>query len=325
MLNQKKLSEKYKARFLALDKNKESKAVVNKIIEEEIILDMDCVNWGLNQIEDFLKSFKCISSNSLSIKYSVFKNYVNFICGKEGILRKNIQMNMGYLQQLVDYDTLMLQTINFQQYKHIINQLKLNVRDKLICELGWERMTSDEISQIKKEDITFKTMKGSYLEIAFINTQNGKLPYKIEDPETVEDIKKCIEEKYYYVTTKKNIKTNKCVNKRNTFKESDYLIKPTDIGAKRKEEEGEKQEQFLANPNYALHQAIVARGVTCEGIDVNALNIESFRRSRIICMLAPENEEYFTKGQIKIMCGIDENSNAVISWYSKLAKMKYSG
>lgn len=303
------LGIKYKDEFLKKDKNKDLEAIMDRIITKEEQYGIDCANWSVEQIEEFLRDLHSISPNTISRSLTYLRNFVGFICAKEKLNCPEYKLEFGKLYDLVDFNKLLNSIITFEQYRHIKNQLDLNLRDKVIFTLAWHLLGNDEIKTLKEKDIEFAEAQDTGMEIAILHLSDTKI-IKVEDPEAVEDIKNLINEKYYHIEAKDG-KT-----KRMQFKYSEYLIKPVNVGRAKKED-------YISNPSLALQSAIEQQGVTCPDIDVNELSIESIRRSKLIYMLAPQNEKYFDNLIIRTILD-SGNGDSNLFWLKKVAKMKYS-
>lgn len=309
MTQSKRLGEKYKTQYLKTGKNKEYKTNINGILEKEKEFNKDCVDWNVEEIEKYLKDLKSVSTNTLSMVYGVYKNFVEFISDKEGLPIIEQKIEHGRMCELIDYDGLTSTLISPEQYRYVVNKLTRNVRDKVIMELAWEGLTPDEIRNLEENDIKFVESSETGLEVAMVKISDEKI-FKVQDVRTVEDIKKCKNEIYYYVESLDG------KSKHHTFKPSNYLIKPVQIGKGKKED-------YLTNPSITLQNAIKQQQITCADIDVTKLTIENIRRSKIIYMLAPQNEKYFSKDYIKMIFDMD-GSDSTLFWYQKVSKIKYA-
>jgi putative cell wall-binding protein len=205
-------------------------------------------------------------------------------------------------------------TINYQEYCHIKNQLsglslenqEINVRDKVIFELAWIGLAKDEIKNIKESDIMFQENEDTGLDEALIQI-NEKL-IKIDDPDVVDDIKKVINEEYYYIYSKDGRE------KKMQYRSSEYLLKPINVGRN-------KFETNLNNPSLVMQSQFKSGNVTCDRIDIENLTLEDVRRSKIIYMLAEENAEFFDMDLISVLFDLKNESG--LYWLKKIAREKY--
>jgi hypothetical protein len=298
------LSEKYVKEFLS--KNKDFTAVINRIIEQEKI-SKPLLEWSEIEVGEYLKSFQSISAMALNRQLSVLRNFADFICEKENKDKRKFDLGEDKLYDFIDKEKLLQTTLSYEEYRHIKNQLDDNVRDKLIFELAWYGLTNDEIKMLKVSNITFEISDDFGWEVAFLGV--GKdFPFKIEDPEVVEDIKKCMKEMYHIIESKDG------KVKKMQYRDSEYLIKPINVGKNKKED-------FVSNPSLTLQKTLLAKEVVCEGIDVISLSIEDIRRSGLLYLLSPENEKDFNIDLISVLYGYKNVSG--LYWLKNFAKEKY--
>jgi len=308
------LTNKYLKSFLN-DSNDEVEIgfILNKVIKFEKIIEKSVLDWNQKDISNYLKSYKAISPSSLNKYASVVRRFVEYICEKENCNIENFDTEKLNMENLIDIKGILNLTLNYSQYMNIKNQLskmdgaeELNVRDKLMFELAWSSLTNEEIKMLKNDMIKFsKNDEGENIAILFLNTRRI---VRIEDFEIVEDIRKCMKEMYYVVTTKNN------VYKRMSYRSSEYLVKPVNVGKGKKED-------FLNNPGDTLHKIFKNNDISCEGIDVDNLTMEDIRRSKIVYMLTPENREYFDDETILGLFNLKSKQSLV--WYKNLANIKH--
>lgn len=303
------LSKKYLKDFSKANDKYDFKATLNRIVGQEKISNISFLAWSENETGEYLTSFKSVSAMALNRQLSVLRSFADFICDKENIPKRNFGLGEDKLYDFIDMAALLKVTINYEEYQHIKNQLDDNVRDKLIFELAWYGLTNDEIKMLKVSDVKFEMSDDFGWEVAFLDL--GKdIPSKVEDPEVVEDIKKCIKE-LIYIAENENGKTNHY-----RFRDSEYLIKVANVGRKKKED-------YLDNPSISLHDALVAQEITCNGINVFGLAIEDIRRSGLIYLLSPENQKDFSMDLIIILYGYKNDTG--LYWLKNFAKEKYGG
>ena len=271
------LSQKYLKDFLNTNDKYDFNSALNKISKQEKISGVSFLNWEESEIGDYLRSFNSVSAMALNRQLSVLRNFADFICEKENLPKKIYSLGEDKLYDFIDKEKLNSITISFEQYRHIKNQFDENVRDKLIFEFAWYGLSNEEIKMIQLQDIKF-TQSDFGWDIALINI--GKdIPFKIEDPEVVEDIKKCMNETFHFISAKDG-KTKKM-----KYKDSNYLIKPINVGKRKKED-------YISNPSLTLQKALITK--KCADIDVSNLSIEDIRRSGLVYLLSPENEKEFS-------------------------------
>jgi hypothetical protein len=319
------LSQKYFKEFLN-KKDHDLKAVLNRIVEQEKVSGISFLEWSENEIGEYLRSFKSVSAMALNRQLSVLRNFADFICEKENIAKRSYDLGEDKLNDFIDKTELLQVTINYEQYRHIKNQLDDNVRDKLLFELPWYGLTNAMIKMLKNSDIQFVYSEDFGWEIALLScrnlneesedegeevidtTSNEPLIIKIEDPEVVEDIKKCMKESWHIIESKDGRV------KKMQYRDSDYLIKPINVGKSKKED-------YLCNPSLTLQKTFVTKYITCEGINMNKLSIANIRRSGLIYLLSPENEKDFSLELISVLYGYKNDSG--LYWLRNFAKEKY--
>ncbi len=281
---------------------------MDKIIIKENQYDSPCIGWNTEQIENFLKDLHFISPNTLSRSLTFLRDFVEYICNSENLKCPEYKLIFGKLYDLVDYNKLLRQVITFEQYKHIKNQLDLNIRDKVIFELAWLLLNPDEIKNLKEKDIEFIEDKETEMEIIWLKISDTK-KIEVKDPEIVEDIKKCIKENNYYIDSSDG------KQKVMRLKYSEYLIKPVNVGRSKKSEQ-------ISNPSLSLQMSLKQQEITCTDKEVSEMNIKSVRRSKLIFLCAPQNEKYFDEDLIMMIIG-SGNVRSYLYWLKKIAKMIY--
>lgn len=301
------LTEKYIDEFLSVQKD--VRAVLQRIIDEEKRSNIQLLDWSEEEIGNYLRSFDSESEGSLNRQFSMLRQFANYICERENIYKRKFVLKNSKLGDYVNREKLDNTTITFLQYKHIRSQLKNNVRDKLIFELAWHGLINKDIKMLKTTDITFKKSDFGW-DIAFLDI-GKEIPIKIEDPEVVEDIKNCINESNYEIDSIDDRTKNM------QYKDSPYLIKPVDVGRPKTKETS----AHSCNPSSSLKNALRAHEVECEGIDVERLTINKIQRSGLIYLLAPENEKDFSLEMIAILYGYKNETG--LYWLRKVAREKY--
>lgn len=307
------LGEKYSKLFLEINKAKDNSQVIKNIIEIEKRTNVNFTEWKDDQFFLFLKEFGSVSPSALRRRITILKKFADLVCKEENVEEQEYLIGNDMLLLFIDNDKLLQETLSYQQFQNIRRQLgtatgeeTINYRDKVIFELAWFGLTENEIRLLKRTDIEFIVSKEG-MDIALLNLVTNKV-IRIEDLETIEDIKQCIKTDYR-VTISKRGKADK-----RRYVDSPYLIRPIATGIVSKE--------YVDKPNVALKGFLDRAEITCEGIDVSALSLEDIRRSRLILLLAPENEKFF---DFKTVAGLyDLKSKYSIQWYKEIAKMKYS-
>lgn len=222
---------------------------------------------------------------------------------------KEIGFDFGEAYHYLDIDTIKRTTLTYQDYRSLLNQmlsddsgLGWNVRDRLIFELAWVGLSNEEIKLLKESDIEFQGEDAVLIKIG-----ENKF-FRSEDEQLIKDIRAGLQEQYHYIYSKDNKR------KRMQYRDSEYLIKPVNVGRGKKED-------YVSNPSLILQAILISSEITCEGIDVFNLSIEDIRRSKIVYMLADENKEYFDMGFVQNM--FDLSSENQMFWYKKVARIKY--
>jgi hypothetical protein len=101
------------------------------------------------------------------------------------------------------------------------------------------------------------------------------------------------------------------------YKDSDYLLKPIQVGKSKS-----KKENYITNPSLTLQSVFNndINWVTCKDVDIERLSLEDIRRSKIIYLLADKN---FTMEKIAKLFGLQSESN--LYWLQRVANKKYKG
>lgn len=308
------LSKKYSSDFLNKynDGMSDLSSIIKQIFKIEKDSNVEVLKWEENEFISFLKSFNAVSPHSLN-KYSIIlRDFADFICEKEGLKKREYKLKTVSPDELVNVEKLLKITLSYQQYRHIKNQLSFeydadecNIRDKVLFELAWCGLGTDEIRLLNESMISFSESEyGSDVVILHLHTDRV---VRIEDFEIVDDIKKCLKEKFYIVKTKAG------VYKKLNYKDSEYLIKPVSVGRM-------KKEGYLDSPSITLQNVFKTNDVTCPGIDINELSIEDIRRSKMVYLLLPENRDYFDDETIIGLFNL--SSVYQLSWLKKLAELK---
>ncbi|MBZ9622898.1 hypothetical protein G9F71_008530 [Clostridium sp. FP2] len=307
------LTQEYSEKFLdEHDKEGNKGQIIKNIIETEIETKIELLDWEDAEIATFLKKAGSVSPQGLNKSMVILRKFADFICKKKKLAIREYIMEDGVLLSLIDKEQLLTTTINYDQYLTIRSQLdmteggmKVNLRDKVIFELAWEGLLNDEIRAIKEGNIEFVQSENGW-EIAIINLENKV--FRIEDPSVAEDIKLCLKELSCIRTTKDGR------TKKTLYKDSEYLIKPVNVGRV-------SDKTYLNNPHLALQRALRASDILCKGINVKDLTLADIRRSRLIYLLAPENEEFFNFETVAAIYNLKRPE--ALRWYKKIAEEKY--
>lgn len=313
------LTQKYSKEFIRIyDKAKNKGQILRNIILTEEETNIELLKWNDTEVATFLKKSNAISPQSLNKSMVILRKFADFICKSEKITTREYPMEDGIFMQLIDRKQLLETTISYDQYLIIRSQLDMdteeeiavNIRDKVIFELAWEGLMNDEIRSIKVSDIEFVKSSNGW-DDTILNLDNKV--FRIEDSEVTKDIKNCIKE-LYCVRTAKDGRTKKTF-----YKESEYLIKPINVGRT-------SSKTYLDNPHLALQRVLRSGNIICKDIDVDSLTLAGIRRSKLIYMLSlslEENEEdsYFTRENIAAIFNL--NNAEALRWYKKIAIEMY--
>jgi very-short-patch-repair endonuclease len=307
------LTKKYLEEFLKLyDEENNKGKIIENIIETEEETKVELLDWEDDEIAITLKKAGSVSPQSLNRNMVILRKFADFICKKEKLPKRKYEMEDGVFMKLIDKDQLLASTISYDQYLTIREGLdmseggeRINIRDKVIFELAWEGLTNDEIRSIKEENIEFVISESGW-EATIISLENKTI--RIEDTQVTEDIKLCLKETYC-VRTAKDLRTKKTF-----YKDSKYLIKPINVGRT-------SDKTYLDNPHLALQRVFRTGEIVCSGIEVENLTLADVRRSKLIYLLAPENEEFFDFETVAAIYGLKRPQ--ALRWYKKIADEKY--
>jgi hypothetical protein len=304
----KMLSEKYLKDYMDTNSKYDFKAVLDRITDQEKISGIQLLNWTEIEAGEYLKSFHSVSAMALNRQFSILRNFADFICEKENISKRKFNLGEDKLYDFIDKEILLKTTLNYEEYRNIKSQLDENVRDKLIFELAWYGLANEDIKMLTNSDVIFEMSEDFGWEIAFLNIRDGFL-FKVEDPEVVEDIKRCMKEMYHIIESKDGR------TKKMQYRDSEYIIKPINVGKNKKED-------YLCNPSLTLQKTFVAKDITCKDIDVYNLSIEDIRRSGLIYLLSSENNKEYSMDLITIIYGYKNDTG--LYWLKNFAKEKYN-
>ena len=308
------LTKKHSENFLKIHDVENSRGkIIKNIIETEEELKINLLDWSEDNVIVFLKKANAASPQTLNKHMSTLRKFAEFICKKEKLpIQSYVFQEENIFLRLIDRRQLLRVTLNYDEYLTIREQINktedgesINTRNKLIFELAWVGLTNDEIKFIKEKDIEFIKMENGS-DITILNLENKTL--RIEDDVITTDVKLCLKEKYCIGTAKDGR------IKKTFYKDSEYLIKPVQVGPK-------TGKTYIDNPHLALRRVLEAGEIICEGIDVEKLTLSDIRRSKLIYLLAPENEEFFNLETVAKIYNL-RNSEG-LRWYKDIAQEKY--
>jgi hypothetical protein len=307
------LTNKYNKLYLEIFDTLNNKGqVIKNIIKTEKESAVALLNWKEDQLIMFLKKFESISPVSLSKNLTILREFANYICKEEGLEKQSFLLDNSIFISLIDTDKLLSVTLSYEQFQNIRRQLGMasigetvNYRDKLIFELAWNGLTEDEIRMLKKSDIEYVNVKG--MDIAILSLVTGKA-VRIDDPEVIEDMKKCA------VTTEITRIAKDGRFKTTGYKDSEYLLRPGKSGAS-------SPNDFFGKPATALKGAFLKQDISCDGIEMLDLSLDDIRRSRLIMLLSPKNEKFFNLETVAGLYNLKTKEG--LSWYKQISALKY--
>jgi len=307
------LTVKYEKEFLRLyDEVNNKRQLIKDVIIVEQETGVALLDWDDTEVASFLKKAESVSPMSLNRRMTILRKFADLICTREKLAKRKYIMEDGVFMQMIDRSQLAASTLSYDQYCEIKNQLgvsidgeTVNVRDKVIFELAWMGLTNDEIRMVKSEEIEFVKTENDW-EIAIINIDDKII--RVEDPEVTADIKLCMKELYNVIFSKDGRV------KKMFYKESEYLVKPIAIGRT-------SNKTYLNNPHLSLQHVLKSGEIVCQGIDVESLTLSDIRRSRLIYLLAPENEIFFDFQTIAGIYNLKRPEG--LRWYREIAREKY--
>jgi len=306
-------TQKYSKLYITIYDELNNKGnVIKNILKTEKELDIELLDWKDEQLVIFLKKFESISPVSLRKNLTILREFANYICKEENLECPIFTLEESVFMSLIDTDKLLSVTLSYEQFQNIRGQLGMagigetvNYRDKLIFELAWFGVTEDEMRMLKESDIEYVDNKG--MEVAILNLNTGKT-VRIDDPEVIDDIKKCIvTDSITRVAKDGRFKTT-------GYRDSEYLLRAGKSG-------GTSPNSFFGKPATALKGAFVKQEITCDGINVFDLSLDDIRRSRLVLLLNKKNEEYFNFETVAAIYNLKTIS--AIRWYREIAAMKY--
>lgn len=301
------LTNKYYENFITANEGiVNRRQLLKDIIETEEKTGVELLDWEEVQLSIFLQG--SVSTAGVSKNFVVLKKFADFICKQENLPKRVYTFEQESLLDYVDKDSLKARTLSYAQYIDIKNQFnmedlktgeRINTRNSVIFELAWTGLTNEEITNLKEEDIEFIG------DIAILTL--GERIVRLEDTEIIENVKLCMKETYYMVLNKTGF-----YNKYN-YRDSEYLIKPANVG---RSKDGNIKSMSIAFSNILRNY-----DVKCEGVNIEELCLNDIRRSKMIYMLAPENEEMFDMDTIMGIFNLRSASSLL--WLKEIAKEIY--
>ena len=284
--------------FLENNITEREQQLYSSIVDKLEQVNRPITKWDNYDLDRFVDGLHSTSANTITKKFQYIKNIYKFICEKENKEVKNLYL-ISAPKKYIDKEKFHESILTEQQYSHLrklltvtdINGKEYNYRDKVLVELAWEGLTSDEIKNLKINDIDFEDRKEG--KIAHIKLEDREV--MIVDIETVDDIIRTIQQNEYYV-----FPSNKRKAQYMKMRETEYLIRAvgTNVGKK----------DTVANPSNLLRNVLIKDELTDSilGVDLGRIGLEDIRRSRAINMLqnGVSNEEVGEFMGKKTICDI---------------------
>lgn len=239
----------------------------NKIIEFEEQKQISILEWNEDIFKEFMLSIESKGQSFLFRAKKCLNDFMAFIAEKEGVIAPIFTVLDGEMVNYIAQDEVLEVTISFDDYKNIIPQI-INVRDRVLVELGWLPMQADDIQHLKVTDIEsiYKD------EIVVALTLHGKSKdYIVEDNNIIKDIQECVRCTEYIDSTKNS------VPKIYALRDTPYLLKTVNVGRS-------SESKYLKYPYKALHAAL--SDVKISGVNIKDLTFDDLKRSKIVYLLS---------------------------------------
>jgi site-specific recombinase XerD len=265
-------------------------------------LDKFITDWTNDDLDKFILSIESISVNSVNKYLQYVRNFYLYVCRIDNVPTRRLYLAKD-LSCYINYDKLFEKTLDEQAYRWIKNLLAvptwkgdMNFRDKVLFELAWEGLDSEEIKNLLVDDIEIDEDNG----VAKIKLKDRTL--EIRNEEVVYDIIQTIKQDEYYVYPTTNRK-----EQFRRLKPTPYLIKPVMTRSSKSE--------TVRNPSLLLKNAFSKIEEDIPGINLEKLSLEDIRRSRILKML----KEGAEISDIKKF--IDKQSECDLYWLQEIAAL----
>lgn len=271
--------------FLENDITEKEQQLYISLVNKLENYDKSIVEWDNYDLDEFMLGLRSKSANSIAKTFQYVKNIYNYICGKEEVIAKNLYL-IHAPKYYIDKRKLRNNILTKQQYNHFrkiltvtdINNDEYNYRDKVLVELAWEGLTSNEIKNLKINDILFEDRDSG--KIAKIKLEDRDVI--ITDPEVVKDIIQTIKHDKYYVHPRNRRKAQYI-----SLRDTEYLIRAvkTNVGKR----------DTVSNPSGLLKNVLAKEEMedSVMGVDLSRISLEDIRRSRVVDMMqnGVSNEE----------------------------------
>lgn len=293
------------------DKNKKDVALYRTIIYLINKSNKNIKQWDEKDLENLLINLDSPSVTSLYKYYLYFKNLYKHYTSK------NIEVPKA-MAEYINYEKLREEIITYNDYKNILNDLEpmylgeiVNKRDKVLFELAWLGLTSKEIQFLKEDDV--EVINNNKV---IIHLEDREMI--VNDEELIKDLKDVKNERLYY-RFDSEIRVLKY-----SYKDSPYLIKPISI-------RNDRATTNIYNLAIIFRQIAKRLSLDCNyvsknhdntvrKINIEALNLENIRRSKIIWYIG--NTDYSLE-EIKDIFGKKKIDD--LRWLEKIAYEIYGG
>ncbi len=258
--------------------------------------------WADEDLDTLLASMESISANSIRKYIAVFREIQEYLGKKVNVQYQRFQPTKPVFEY-ISFQKLRSRILTYDDcirirtlLTHIDKGKEYNFRDKVMFELAWEGLSNSEIRFLKEADIEWiKGINENDIKAKLRLPDNREMI--IDDEVVVKDLIAAVNERIY-ARVDKNGKMLVY-----PYRFSKYLIKPIAITNKIKNIDDES----VSNPSLMLKQIMSKIILGQEFISKNAkggenvldlenLNLEDIRRSKIIYMLALN--KYLSVGDI---------------------------
>ncbi len=288
------------------------KATYDSIINSIQDYDTPIWEWTEKEMDKYLHDLESVSLNTIQKYYGYVKQIYRYF-NKNG---KELKASKR-LWEYIDMEKLRKITITHEDYKFIRNELDIyysgqviNVRDKLMFELAWETLTSEEIKGLKENDV-------EEISADLIRLHLPTRIVNINDPVVIQDIKVVKHyEREYFVFRKNGSVLNY------DYKESPHLIKPIAIRLDRKKFDISNLSIIFIRIMKRLSDNVTRKSRDASGqeysLELDKIGLEGTRRSKVVYLLSFKGS---TIEAVKQILGKSQQSHIV--WLNKLSKKIY--
>lgn len=316
---------KYKEEYL-LQLNDRDRYVNLACFDKVLDLKKPAEEWSNKDLDTLLYAMDSISANSIRKYIVIFRDIHDFLCKKENIKCRRLQPTKDVFDY-ISYDKLRSRIITFEDYKVLRDLLSFNYngkgynyRDKVMFELAWEGLANSEIRYLKETDIIWIRDSNQSIAKAILKLNDGR-EIIVDDNIVVQDLFTAGNEQIY-TRVDKNGKVLQY-----PYRHSQYFIKPIAITDKHKN----TNDESVSNPSLMLRQ-ILSKIIREEKylsrdskgnqhkLDLENLNLEDIRRSKIIYLLAIN--KYLSVADIAKLFG--KSVECDFYWLKEVSKRVYN-